>query len=163
VDRRFEAMQADMDRRFEAVLAEFRKTNQSLVDLKSWVKSNVGGLERRAGKRLEDTIAGTLRFVMGVRDLRADQLRLRQKVRDEQGIIGPKGRQYEYDILAADGETIVFEIKSVPDVEDVERFADKARLVEESLGRHGLRKVLVTLDKAPEIAKACERLGIVLV
>jgi hypothetical protein len=167
---RFEAMQAELDRRFEAVDRRFeamqaalQNTNQLLGDLKSWVQSNVGGLQRRAGRRLEETIAGTLRFALGVRDLRADQLRLRQKVRDERGIIGPKGREYECDIVAVDGEAIVFEIKSVAETEDVERFADKARLVEESLGRPALRKVLVTLDKPPEIVDACERLGIVLV
>jgi hypothetical protein len=66
-------------------------------------------------------------------------------------------------IVAVDGDVIVFEIKSAPEVEDVERFADKASLAEGSLGRPELRKVLVALDKPQEIVDACERLGIILV
>lgn len=57
----------------------------------------------------------------------------------------------------------MFEIKSVAEVEDVERFADKARLVAETLGRPALRRVLVTLDKSQEIVDAGARLGVTLV
>ena len=183
-DRRFEALQAEMDRRFEAVdrrfeeiLREMNDNNRRLADLsqrfadlsqrfddlRAWVEANVGGLQRRAGRRLENTIAGTLRFAMDVRDIRPEQLRLRQKMRDERGLIGPAGREYEYDLLATNGEVIVFEIKSVAEVEDVERLSDKARLAAEVLGRPDLRTVLVTLDKIPEIVEACERLGVTLV
>ena len=159
MDKRFEAM----DKRFEAIITELREMNQHSADLKHWVQVNVGGLQRRAGRKLEDTIAGTLRFAMGLDDLSPDQLELRKKVEDREGLIGPKGRSYEYDLLLVNGEAIVFEIKSVPEVEDVQRFADKARLIESVLDRPIIRRVMVSLDKPSDIVMACEDEGIVLV
>jgi hypothetical protein len=163
MDRRFEALQAEMDRRFEAMERRFEASDRRMADLKSWVQTNVGGLQRRAGRNLEDTIAGTLRFALDVTDIRPDQIQLRRKVRDTEGLIGPKGRDYEYDILASNGGTFVFEIKSVAEVEDVQRLADKAMLVERVLGRPVAGRILVTLDRPREIVAACRRLGVTLV
>jgi hypothetical protein len=163
MDRRFEALQAAMERRFEAMERRFEAMDRRMADLQSWVQMNVGGLQRRAGRKLEDTIAGTLRFALGVGDIRPEHLQLRRKMRDADGVIGPKGRDYEYDILATNGETFVFEIKSVAEVEDIERFADKAELLERILGRPLAGRILVTLDRPRDVAAAARRLGITLV
>jgi hypothetical protein len=170
MDRRFEVLQTEMDRRFEALDRRFEALDRRfeamdrrMADLQSWVQMNVGGLQRRAGRKLEDTIAGTLRFALGVGDIRPEHLQLRRKMRDADGLIGPKGRDYEYDILATNGETFVFEIKSVAEVEDIERFADKAELLERILGRPLAGRILVTLDRPRDVAAAARRRGITLV
>jgi hypothetical protein len=155
MDRRFEAMQADMDRRFEAMQQALIGLGGRIEDLKHWVDAQVGGFGRRAGRALEDTIAGTLRYALGLRDIRPGHLRLRQKVEDRDGMIGPRERTYEYDLLLANGDAVVFEVKSFPDVEDVQRFADKADLAARALGGRAVSRVLVTLDKPPEVLAAC--------
>ncbi|MBI4613451.1 MAG: hypothetical protein HY720_07540 [Planctomycetes bacterium] len=151
IDRRFE----EMDRRFHEVLQEMR-------DTRKWVEGNVGGFLGRAGKNLEGAIAGTLRIALGMKDLDPSTIRLRQKIEDEEGIIGPAGRRYEYDIFVTNGRTCVFEVKSVADEEDVDRFADKCDLVERVLGAGRVERVLVTLAKTPEIARRCETRGVLL-
>ncbi|MBI2568344.1 MAG: hypothetical protein HYV63_15075 [Candidatus Schekmanbacteria bacterium] len=170
VDRRFEAIQAELvaqreesARRFETIDRRFEAMDQRMGDIVHHVNITVGGLQRRAGRNLEDTVAGMLRIALGRTDLLAEHVRLRQKVEDQAGLIGPAGRRYEYDILAINGRTCVFEVKSAPDEEDVDRFRDKCDLVERELGRGPIERILVTLGKTEELARYCAANGIVLV
>lgn len=160
IDRRFEAI----DRRFEALLVEVAALRQDsrsgMQDLKDWVHLVVGGFQVRAGRSLEDTVAGTLRIALQMKDVDVAKIRMRQKIVDIAGRAGPPGRTYEVDIVATNGETWVFEVKSVADEEDVERFNDKAELAITSLGLASARKALITLAKTPELAQACSALGI---
>ena len=142
---RFEAM----DKRFEA--------------LHDWVTLVVGNLQTRAGKNLEETVAGALRLALSMYDIQPDQVKLRQRITDPEGRIGPSGRAYEIDILARDGETYLFEVKSTPDAEDILRFNDKAELAAEQLKPVKYKKVLVTLAKDSEISQRCQELGLLLV
>jgi hypothetical protein len=64
----------------------------------------VGGFSRRAGRNLGDAVAGTLRVGMGMRDLKPEDVRWRQKVSDADGLMGPPGRSCKYDPLVQDGE-----------------------------------------------------------
>ncbi|MBI2889655.1 MAG: hypothetical protein HYY13_02610 [Nitrospirae bacterium] len=142
---RFEAM----DKRFEA--------------LRDWVGIVVGGFQNRAGKNLEDTVAGAMQLALGMYDIQPEHLKLRQRLRDPEGRIGPPGREYEIDILVRNGEAYVFEIKSTVDEEQVLRFNDKAELAIGVMGLRGAHKVLVTLAKDPWLIHECSRLGIRLV
>jgi hypothetical protein len=152
MDRRFEAI----DRRFEAMDRRFDEADRRDQDTRDWVGVVVGGFQTRAGRNLEDAVAGTLRVALGMKDLDADTIKLRQKVQDSEGLIGPPGRSYEYDIFVSNGGTCVFEVKSVPDTEDVDRFADKCNLVARALGLKQMRRVIVTLAKTPELRRYCE-------
>ncbi|MBI4575227.1 MAG: hypothetical protein HY722_03080 [Planctomycetes bacterium] len=144
------ASREDSNRRFD----EAARRDQ---DTRDWVGITVGHFQTRAGRSLEDAIAGTLRVALRRPDLEPETLRLRQKLTDTEGRIGPPGRTYEYDIMVADGENLVFEVKSVPDTEDVDRFADKCELVRHALALHRLHAVLVTLAKTPELVERCEQ------
>jgi hypothetical protein len=168
-DKRFEAV----DKRFEALLAglenlqaehqrdreEHRKDMDGLIGM---VNTVVGGFGRRAGRRLEDTIAGTFRIAFGIRDVDPSKLTCRRKIVDKTGQIGPAGRSYEIDMVVTNGETWIFEIKSVAEPEDIERFNDKAELAKSLLGLSSIRKGIITLDKSDEVRAMCDRLGIVL-
>lgn len=175
MDRRFEASQVEMDRRFDAIDQRFEASRVEMdrrfseMDMrfeamKDWVSLNVGRFQVRAGKNLEDTVAGALRLALNMWDIRPEHLTLRRKILDADGRIGPRGREYEIDILARNGESYVFEVKSVCDGrEDLDRFDDKAGLAIESLGLSKAHKVLVTLDKNSWLAEECERREILLV
>ncbi|RCV64212.1 hypothetical protein C5S53_09875 [Methanophagales archaeon] len=155
VDKRFEAV----DKRFEEVYRRFDKVDRDSKDLKDWVGIVVGGFQRRAGRSLEDAVAGTLRIALG-RDVKPENITMRKKVMDDEGMIGLKGRSYEIDLCLTNTGSMIFEIKSYAEEEDIERFNDKAELVKKKLGLKKVEKVLITLEKHPSVVKQCDKLGI---
>ena len=155
VDRRFEAV----DRRFEEVYRRFDKVDRDNKDLKDWVGIVVGGFQRRAGRNLEDAVAGTLRIALG-REVKPEDITMRKKIMDDEGLIGLKGRSYEIDLCLTNTESLIFEIKSYAKEEDIERFNDKAELVKTKLGLKRVEKALITLDKHPSVVKLCDKFGI---
>lgn len=160
VDRRFE----QVDGRFEQVDRRFEQLDRKVDDLKDWVEMVVGGFQVRSGRRLEDVVAGTLRLVLKRPDIVPDQIHLRQKVVDEQGLIGPTGRSYEVEILADDGHITLFEVKSVCEVEDVDHLADKVALMRTLHPDRQVDGLMVTLGvKEEEVKTRCAQYGIPLV
>ena len=117
----------------------FDKVDRNFKDLKDWVGIGivVGGFQRRAGRSLDDAVVGTLRI-----------------------LIGPKGRSYEIDLCVTDTESLIFEIKSYAEEEDIERFNDKAELAIRKLGLKQVEKALITLEKRPSVVELCDRFGI---
>ncbi|PIN67314.1 MAG: hypothetical protein COV98_03565 [Candidatus Altarchaeum sp. CG12_big_fil_rev_8_21_14_0_65_33_22] len=179
VDRRFEAMDRrfeeareesnkrfeTVDRRFEELIFVIGKIKEDVKNHEDFVNIIVGGFQRRAGRSLENMVAGTLRYALDRGDITSDNLKLREKVKDTRGMLGKKDREYEYDILLSKGKDIVFEIKSCPDKEDIERFADKCELIikEKCPDKNKIEKVLVTLDKSSEVVETCAENDIILV
>jgi hypothetical protein len=175
MDRRFEAMQADMDRRFEAMDRRFEamdrrfeamdKRFELLSGQISVVNLNVGQFVRRSGHKLEDTVAGALRFALARPDIRADQVRLRQEFVDRQGRFGKPGRKAEIDIVAANGRTYLLEVKAFAKARDVRWLADDAAFIAQmaDLAPGTFEVVLATMDKSDEVVAACREHGITLV
>ena len=170
VDQRFEQVEGEMrqgfeqvDQRFEQVDQRFDRVDQRFADLKDWVELVVGRLQTRSGRKLEDVVAGALRLALEQPDIDPAQIRLRQKITDESGAMGPAGRTYEVDILAQDGHLLVFEVKSVCEVEDVERHADKVELVRGLYPDKQVEGVMVALTPEPEVQQRCAALGLRLV
>ena len=162
VDRRFNRLIEEMNRRFEEVDRRFEEINQRFEDLQHWVGIVVGGFQRRAGKGLEEAIAGTLRIAIRRPDIKPEKIVLRKRIIDDKGLIGPKGREYEIDLYASDTIPLIFEIKSYAEKEDVERFNDKAELFKKKRGIKKIEKAFITLEKSREIMDTCEGLGIIL-
>jgi len=178
VDQRLEQVQGEIqglrtdmlqrfeqvDQRFEQVDQRFEQLDRKVDDLKDWVEMVVGGFQVRSGRKLEDVVAGALRLVLKRPDITPDRIRLRQKVVDEKGSIGPIGRNYEVDILADDGRITLFEVKSVCEVEDVDRLADKVALMRTLHPDRQVDGVMVTLGvKEEEVKTRCAHYGIPLV
>lgn len=164
MDERFEATQKQMDERFNAVQNQMKDQFNQLVsmnqDTKDWVGVVVGGFQVRAGRNLEEAVAATLRVALRMQGIEPEHIQMRQKIFDESGLIGPSGRSYEYDILIYNGESYVFEVKSVPDFEDVDRFRDKCDLVSRELDLKRVHCVIITLAKTPELIRYCEQKGV---
>jgi hypothetical protein len=159
VDQRFE----QVDQRFGQVDQRFDQLDQKMDDLKDWVQLVVGRFQVRAGRNLEDVVAGTLRLALKRPDIGRDQIQLRQKLVDEGGHIGPAGRSYEVDILADDGRIIVFEVKSVCEVEDVDRLADKVTLMRHLHPDKRIEGVIVTLGAEEGVESRCADHNLLLV
>jgi len=162
IDKRFEEVYhrfEAIDKRFEEVYHRFDKVDRDFKDLKDWVGIVVGGFQRRAGRSLEDAVAGTLRIALG-REVKPENIMMRKKITDDEGLIGPKGRSYEIDLCVTDTESLIFEIKSYAEEEDIERFNDKAELAIRKLGLKKVEKALITLEKRRSIVELCDRFGI---
>jgi len=158
-NRRFEEMREDTNRRFEEVYRRFDKVDTDFRDLKDWVGIVVGGFQRRAGRNLEDAVAGTLRIALD-REVKPENIRMRTKIQDDEGFIGPKGRSYEIDLCVTNTECLIFEIKSYAEEEDIERFNDKAELALKKLDLKNVVKALITLEKRPLVVELCDKFGI---
>jgi len=81
---------------------------------------------------------------------------------DDEGLIGLKGRSYEIDLCVTNTESLIFEIKSYAEVEDIERFNDKAELAIKKLGLKKVEKALITLEKRPLVVELCDKFGILI-
>lgn len=78
-------------------------------------------------------------------------------------MIGPLGRRYEVDILVNNSALLVFEVKSVCEVEDVDRFADKVALMRTLHPDKTVDGVIVTMAPLDEVETRCVEWGIKLV
>jgi hypothetical protein len=144
VDQRFE----QVDQRLEGLTAEVR-------GLRNWMELNVGGFQTRAGRRLEDVVAGAFCYGLERRDIRPDQVKLRQRIVDEHGAVFRPGKEMEVDMIAAGSELIVFEVKSTADYDDIDDLADKVKLVEHLNPGKAVHGVLVMLGAEAEHRRLC--------
>ena len=71
------AFREDTNLRFETIDKKLDKMDSDFKDLKDWVGMVVGGFQRRAGRSLEDAVAGTLRIALG-RDVKPENITMRK-------------------------------------------------------------------------------------
>ena len=126
-----------------------------------WIGIVAGRFQIRASRSLEDAVAGTLRIALG-RDVKPENITMRKKIMDDEGLIGRAGREYKINLCITDGESLIFEIKSYVEDDDIENFNDKVELAIEKLKLKGAKKALITLDKPTSVVKLCDKYGILL-
>ena len=158
-----ETFRSEVNERFEKVDERFDQMDQRFSDLRDWVEMIVGRFQTRSGRKLEDVVAGTMRLALGRDDIVSENVRLRQPLEDEDGLIGPSGRRYEVDILVDNSTLLMFEVKSVCEVEDVDRFADKVGLMRTLHSDKTVDGVIVTMAPLDEVETRCVEWGIKLV
>ncbi len=159
----FDQFRSEVNEQFGQMNQQFSDLKQQFSDLKHWVAMNVGGFQRWAGRKLEDVVAGTLRLALERQDVAAENLRLRQRLTDVEGVIGLVGRSYEVDILVDNSSLLVFEVKSVCEAEDVERFVDKVALARWHHPQKTVHGVIVSLAPDDEVKALCAKQDIKLV
>ena len=163
VDQRFEGV----DQRLEGLTQEMRdqgaKLTQEMRNLRDWVELIAGRLQTRVGRNLEDIVAGALRLGLSRPDIDPKNVRLRQKISDPTGLVYKPGKQKEVDLIAQDGELLVFEVKSAPDVDDVDEFADKVELVRLQNPDRLVIGVFVAVGADADVRQFCTRRGVQLI
>jgi hypothetical protein len=170
VDQRFE----QVDQRFEQVDQRFEQLHQEIRDvrtdlskdmreLRDWVELIGGRLQSRAGRNLENVVAGALRLGLKRPDIDAGNVKLRQTISDPTGLVFKAGKQKEVDLLAQDSELLVFEVKSAPDVDDVDDFADKVELVRLQNPTKHVTGVLVALGVEDDVRQHCAQRDVQLI
>ena len=173
VDKRFDRVEDRLDRvedrldrvevRLDRVEDRLDRMGQQFSDLRDWVEMIVGRFQTRSGRKLEDVVAGTMRLVLGRDDVLSEHVRLRQPLEDAEGMIGPAGRRYEVDILVHNSALLVFEVKSVCELEDVDRFADKVALMRTLHPEKAVDGVIVTMAPLNQVEERCADWGLQLV
>lgn len=156
VDERF----ARVDERLEKVDERLGSLTQEVRDSRDWFELTVGRLQTRAGRNLEDIVAGALRIGLKRPDVSPDQIKLRQKIVDVAGIVYKPGQQKEVDLVATNGEYIVFEVKSAARPGDVDEFAEKVSLLRQLNPDKQVRGVFITLAPEPDVRQRCAELNI---
>lgn len=166
VDQRFEAA----DQRFEKVEQRLGKVEQSIIDLtrevrglRDWMELNVGGFQNRAGRRLEDVVAGAFCYGLHRDDIHPEDVRLRQTLEDTQGLVWRPGRKREVDIIVLGSEILVFEVKSTADRDDIEDLAEKVTLVQHLYPGRKVEGVLVMLGAEKDHRQLCQANGLKLI
>jgi len=159
VDRRFE----QVDQRFEQVDQRFEQLSQEIRNLRDWVELIGGRLQTRAGRNLENIVAGALRLGLNRPDIDPAHVKLRQIISDPGGLVYKPGKTKEVDVVAQNGELIVFEVKSAPDRDDVNEFADKVELMRLQNPEKRVSGVLVALGVEPDIRQHCRAIGLQLI
>ena len=166
IDHRFE----QVDHRFEQVDQRLAEMTHQMGDLsadtrqlRDWVELIAGGLQNRTGRSLEKVIAGALRLGLKRSDIVPEQVKLRQKISDPLGLVFKAGKEKEVDIVAHNGELLVFEVKSAPDNDDVDDFADKVALLRLQHPDKQVQGVFVAVGAEEHIRQRCRDLGILLI
>ena len=160
VNERFE----DMSQQIAQINQQIAQINQQIAYTDAKVDLTVGGFQRRAGRKLENMVAEVLRFGLKRQDVSADNVRLRQKLADVEGVVGPAGRTYEVDILVDNSSLVVFEVKSAAcKVEEIDRFADKVALVRRQHPGKAVEGALISLEPADTVKARCAEWGIQIV
>ena len=159
----FDAFRIEVNDRFDRVEDRLDRMGQQFSDLRDWVEMIVGRFQTRSGRKLEDVVAGTMRLVLGRDDVLSEHVRLRQPLEDAEGMIGPAGRRYEVDILVHNSALLVFEVKSVCELEDVDRFADKVALMRTLHPEKVVDGVIVTMAPLNQVEERCADWGLQLV
>ena len=159
----FDEFRIEVNDRLDRVEARLDRMGQQFSDLRDWVEMIVGRFQTRSGRKLEDVVAGTMRLVLGRDDVLSEHVRLRQPLEDAEGMIGPAGRRYEVDILVHNSALLVFEVKSVCELEDVDRFADKVALMRTLHPEKVVDGVIVTMAPLNQVEARCADWGLHLV
>ena len=79
---------------------------------------------------------------------------------DAAGIVYKAGQQKKVDLIASNGEYIVFEVKSAARPGDVDDFAGKVTLLRHLNPDKLVRGVFITLAPEPDVRQRCAELNI---
>jgi len=159
-NRRFDEVNSRLDKQHKDILVlkrDVTRINASQQNLlrrydgqEAWFKVNLGDLGNLKGKRLEEMFAAGLRYGLGDPDISAEQIRLRQRLKDD--VFFPKGT--EVDVIARNGELIVFEIKATGYEDDVNTFAHKMKIFRDQHPDVRVRGVLACMG-AEHLRERC--------
>ena len=94
-----------------------------------WLRLTIGDMRNLKGRSLEDAVAAGLRYGLKQPELKAENIRLRQRLVDKEGLVFKAGFATEVDLIVENGRIALFEVKSNAKESDVDIFALKVELL----------------------------------
>ncbi len=128
-----------------------------------WLYITSGTLRVEKGHSMEELFAAGLRYGLQDPDILAEHVRLQQNLIDKDGLVFSKGFKTEIDVIARNGELVVFEIKSTYKQGDAGIFSFKVRLLELQNQDKKVKGILVCIGADESIRQECEQYGLRLV
>ncbi|MCC6004298.1 MAG: DUF3782 domain-containing protein [Thermofilum sp.] len=141
------------------MLEEHSRQLQELSRSVAELKVAMGSMGRRWGTDLERAVLEIYRHPLETRGIRPENI-AKFTYEDVDGKYYRKGARIEVDVYMHDESTILIEVKSRAELEDVEWFLDKAAIVEKILGRKADKLVLVAVNIDKEAFERAQSLGI---
>jgi hypothetical protein len=173
VDERFEGVDQRLDRleKGQLVLRRDVAKLQSGQDyltryvkgMEAWIRLIAGQIRNEKGQVAEEVVALGLRFGLGQPDIKAENIRLRQKLVDRDGLVFPIPYETEVDLVANNGEMLVFEVKASDSFREVSSFAVKLHLLTLQNPDKRVRGVFIAPEPSADVRRLCEQYGIELV
>jgi hypothetical protein len=140
-------------------LEEHSKRLEELTRVVGELRVAMGSLGRRWGRDLERTVLELYRHALEERGVEPGRVE-RFVYTDVDGRFYRRGARVEVDVYIHDERMYLVEVKSHAELDDVERFYDKARIVERILGRRAEKLILVAVNVDKEALERARELGI---
>jgi hypothetical protein len=141
--KRFEAIEKKLlehDERFESINKELRRLSKAVAEL----QVIVGSMGRKWGRDLEKMVLEIYRHALEERGIEPGKVE-KFKYVDREGRYLGKGAVIEVDTYIHDDKVYLLEVKSRTELEDVEWFSRKVKIVEEIIGRKAEKYIIVTV------------------
>jgi len=141
--KRFEAIEKKLlehDEKFESINKELRRLSKAVAEL----QVIVGSMGRRWGRDLEKMVLEIYRHALEERGIEPGKLE-KFKYVDREGKYLGNGAVIEVDIYIHDDKVYLLEVKSRTELEDVEWFSRKVKIVEEIIGKKAEKYIIVTV------------------
>ncbi|MEX2680496.1 MAG: DUF3782 domain-containing protein, partial [Candidatus Sigynarchaeota archaeon] len=148
MDKRFEAMQQQMDKRFDLVTKELKT-----------LRVSIDSLGDRSGRALEETILELLRDQLVENHVEYTSIE-REELVDADGKIFFAGFRTDVDVVAKGNQVSLFEIKYHADQRDVAHFLKIAELYTMVHGIKPAKLYVVSLEIATKTLKAIAALPV---
>jgi hypothetical protein len=141
------------------LLEEHGRRLEELTRAVGELKVAMGSLGRRWGRDLERTVLELYRHALEERGVEPGKVE-RFVYTDVDGRFYRRGARIEVDVYVHDERMYLVEVKSHAELDDVERFYDKARIVERILGRKAEKLIAVAVNVDKEALERARELGI---
>jgi hypothetical protein len=141
--KRFEAIEKKLlehDEKFESINKELKRLSKAVAEL----QVIVGSMGRRWGRDLEKMVLEIYRHALEERGIEPGKVE-KFKYVDREGRYLGKGAVIEVDIYIHDDKVYLLEVKSRTELEDVEWFSRKVKIVEEIIGKKAEKYIIVTV------------------
>ena len=146
-------------REHSRLLEEHSKRLEELTRAVGELRVAMGSLGRRWGRDLERAVLELYRHALEERGVEPGKVE-RFVYTDVDGRFYRRGARVEVDVYIHDERMYLVEVKSHAELDDVERFYDKARIVERILGRRAEKLILVAVNVDKEALERARELGI---
>ncbi|WP_288007399.1 DUF3782 domain-containing protein [Thermofilum sp.] len=134
---------------------QLQEQGKSLAEL----KVVIGSMGRRWGSDLERTVLEIYRQALETKGIKPENI-AKFTYEDVEGKYYRRGAKIEVDIYMHNDTTILIEVKSRAELEDVEWFLDKAGIVEKIIGRKADKLIIVAVNIDKDAYERAQALGI---
>lgn len=142
--------------RMEELAQAQLRTEDEVTRLRRTMEMQIGGLGARWGMQAEEAFRHGMKTILEEVGFRAE----RYLTYDAAGEVFGRPDQVELDVVVRDGKTIVIEIKSSLDREQVHLFSRKVAFYARQTGRQVARQVIVTPFAEKRARDLAEDLGV---